>query len=169
MGGYALWQITENLDASVRGGPVFYNFESRTAGEPDQELNSYYMGLNLNHQLTLRITHRLDVRRSVRLGQNQGSDYIEECFAGYGATWSATDRLGLGLALAFTHGTQPVGGLTSGLEEDYDQFSVSSSLNYRFARNLSGVLSYSFYLRESNEDNRNYSQNRVTLGLSHQF
>src|SRR5581483_4725733 len=67
---------------------------------------SYYFDFSAAQQLTSRISHQLSLDRSVSLGINQGSGYLEQLTAGYSISWAVTDRTSLNFSAAYEHGNQ---------------------------------------------------------------
>ncbi len=88
LGPYAEWQITQSIYATLRGGPTLYMFESGGSSAQGSDLSSYYLGLQVNQQLTSYLSHHLGIQRDVSLGVNQGGDYIEQFVASYSVSYT---------------------------------------------------------------------------------
>jgi hypothetical protein len=174
VGAYANWQLLQSLNLTLRGGPTFYTFNSGngTAGTPD--LLSYYVNLEASQQLTDFLSHQLSIDRSVQPGLNAGSAYIEQLVATYSAYWALTPRIRLGTTFTYENGSQPFpvvlpGGLMSQSIEHYELYGVQPQIFWQLTDKFSGSLGYSYWLRQSNVDGRNYLQNSVTCGFVYTF
>ena len=177
VGPYLEWQITQNLRGALRGGPTFYEFESSGQSSQGSELNSYYVGLDVTHQLTDFLSQRLIGQRDVRLGLNQGSDYLEQFSMNYTLSLALTRHTDLGLNFTYEHGTQPFEvpiQLPSGVfilrySETFDRFGVGPSFSWRATDKLSTSIGYYYWLRDSNLPDRGYTQNSLFFNVSYTF
>jgi hypothetical protein len=169
LGPYVDWQVAPTFHATVRGGPTFYRFDSNGRPNPTPDLNSYYLGLRLDHQLTDYINHSVGVRRDVQLGLNPGSDYLEQLTATYSFSWLLTSHSTVGAALTYEFGHQPLHTLGFYQRETFDRIGLSPGVSYRFSDHFTSSVAYSYWLRESNLPERNYTQNSVSFQLNYQF
>ena len=176
VGPYLEWQLTHFIKISARGGYTFYAFDSNGAGQPAQNLGSYYGSLELTHQLTEFISQRLSIERDISLGLNRGDNYTEQLTASYSVNWQATGHLALDLSLTYEDGNQPltgeirtpVGQMLSSQTENYSRFGVSPGISYQFTRKLAGSLACAHWERMSNL-NTSYRDNSLTMQLSYAF
>jgi hypothetical protein len=177
VGPYAEWQVTKNFRASLRGGPTFYFFDSNGSSSKAADINSYYLGFELEHRLTDFVSHHLNVQRDVRLGLNQGSDYLEQLSINYGVSWLVTSRLALTATFTYEQGSQPLetpiylpfGVFLLRYTEDFDRFGTGATISWRFTEKLSTSLGYGYWLRESNLPERGYTQNHWSVQLDYSF
>lgn len=178
VGPYAEWQITQAIHATLRGGPTLYFFDSSGGSSQGSSLNSYYVGLQVSHQLTDFLSHQIGVQRNVSLGVNAGSSYLEQLTANYSASLALTPKIALSANLSYVQGSQtfqnlvllfPGFGFLLNQTENFDQYAVGPSVAWQFREKLAASLSYNYYLRESNIAGRGYKQNSVTLSLSYAF
>jgi len=175
-GPYLEWQLTHFLNVSARGGYTLYVFDANSGGQAAQNLNSYYINLNLTHQLTQSISQTLSVARDISPGFNRGNNYTEQLTASYSVNWQATDHLGLLLNLTYEDGNQPLtseintplGPLLFSQTEDYSRVGISPAISYQFTHKLAGTLTGAHWERMSNL-NESYQNNTLTVQLNYTF
>lgn len=167
-GPYMDWVLSETLRASARGGLV-YTVNSLSL-LPDETLttDSFYAGFNVQHDLTDNVFHSLDITHGVRTSYQEGARFTEETVAAYNLNWSVTDPGLFVVGLIYTHAKQEIGPT---LPEEYDQVRFAVGLRYRIQERLSARVGYSHVLRDSDVQttNRDYTENRVSVGVTYQF
>jgi len=181
LGPYLEWQVTHFINASFRGGYTIYAFDANGAGQPAQNQGSYYVSMELKHQLTDNISQSFSVVRDISLGLSQGNNYTEQLTASYSVNWAATAHLGLNLSLSYEDGNQPltelkeqyylgfpVGQIPVSVNENFSRIGFSPGLSYQFTQKLSGSLNYSYWDRSSNLSG-SYRDNSLTLQLQYSF
>jgi hypothetical protein len=177
-GPYLEWQVTQALDVTLRGGSVIYLFDTPQKSLQGSELDSFYFGLELNQQLTDFLSHRLNVRRDIRQGVNQGSGYIEELTATYAISWALTQRITVGANFIYEHGKQPYdfpvfifpfGQVIFETVENYDRYGGGPSITWQATDRISASVAYNYWLRQSNLPGLGYSQNSVLFTLKYNF
>ncbi len=178
VGPFVEWQITQAIHATLRGGPTFYLFDAQGSSSQSSVLNSYYLNLQLNQQLTDFVSHEFSLQREVSLGLNQGGNFLEQLTASYSLTWALTPRISLSASGTYEHGTQTFQSeliVAEGLAfllnqtEVYDHYAVGPTVTWQATDKLSAKLSYNYYLRDSNLAGRGYRQNDLSLGLTYSF
>ncbi len=169
LGPYFQWQITEATRVNARGGWTLYSFDSTSNSNQARRLNSYYAGLQVNHRLTPYFSEALDLERSVQLGLNQGSAYIEQLTAAASVNWLLTDWTTLGANLSYEHGTQPLTEAGFVGNEIYDRFGGGHTLAWQLATRVSTSIAFNHWLRQSSVADRNYSDNSLTFRLNWNF
>ena len=107
IGGYADWQLRPAIQLELRGGPTLYFFDNSTAGQSTSALNSYYLVVQVAHQLNDYLSHTLNIERDVQLGLNPGSAYIEQLSAGYSISWQMTHAVTASFNVNYESGNQP--------------------------------------------------------------
>ncbi len=167
-GPYVDWQLTDAIQASLRGGYAYIDNSLTILPDESFDTSSFYLGLNIDHQLTERITQHLTAVHGIRPSVAQGAALTEETGVIYQATWSVTDPASLRFDLGYVHGEQSVAAGFAPLET-YDQWRFGLNLSYALTTRLSGGLTYALVTRDSNLPDRGYTQNRVTLELSYLF
>src|SRR5262249_6363289 len=162
------------LHAILRGGPVFYVFDSPPGDGQGTHLNAYYLELNVSHQLTDFFSHPLILQRSLRQRLNQGSDYIQEFVAGYSLFWLLTQSINISANFAYTHGIQPFdvlvdafpfGSFTVQSTENYDRYAAELSASWQATERTVVRLGYSHWVRTSDIPGRGYVVNILSLSV----
>jgi hypothetical protein len=119
--------------------------------------------------LTDFLTHQLSVQRSVQLGLNAGSEYIEQLTATYSISWSMTQHTALGALLGYENGTQPLQEGLFFVNENYYRVGFGPSFSWQLTDKLSSSLACTHWERHSNLPERGYIDNNVTLLLNYRF
>jgi hypothetical protein len=185
VGPYTDWQVTEFLHTSLRGGWTLYEFEPKAPHGSGSELDSYYYGVGLDHQLTPFFSHSISLVHDIRLGLQQGSDHIEQTTATYSLSWAVSEHLSLAANVTYEHGNQPlpqtfyvVIPTTDGYvlrpvvltrTENFERYGTGISLSWRIREKLSTTLGYMRWERSSNFPGFGYAQNSVLVRLSYDF
>lgn len=178
LGPYTDWQVTRSLHLSLRGGPVLYIFQSQPGFSQDKQLDAYYLGFEVAHQLTDFFTHKINLQRDVRQGLNRGSSYIEEFTATYSGSLSLTSKVELGVAVTYEQGTQPLevpvnvfpfGTFLVLSTENYSRYGTTLNASWRVTNKLAANLAYAHWSRASNLTGLGYDVNTVSLNLSYTF
>ncbi|HLH56765.1 MAG TPA: hypothetical protein VKY92_24480 [Verrucomicrobiae bacterium] len=177
-GPYLDLELTRAVHAALRGGAVFYLFDSAPLNRQGNQLNSYYLGLRVSHQFTDFLSHKIDVQRNVRQGLNQGSSFIEQFTASYSINYSLTSNISLQGGFSYEQGTQPFevfvdippfgtfGVLTT---ENYSRYGATVSASWQATRKVAASLGYSHWFRTSNLSGLGYEVNSVLFNLSYKF
>jgi hypothetical protein len=168
LGPYLQWQVTKTISNSLRGGWTYYSFDT-TPFQPASTLSSYYLGLDLNHQLTKYVSQTFSAERDVSLGFNTGSAFTQQFTVIYGLQWAATPWLNLMLNLTYEKGQQPLNGISSGNTENYDRYGISPGITYQFTEKLSGSVNFNFWDKSSSVNGNGYQQEMVGLQLQYHF
>ena len=168
-GGYVEWQALQSFNLTLRGGPTVYQFSAPAQNGGNSSLNSYYASLAANQQLTDFLSHSLQVNRTVQLGVNQGSSYIEQLSVVYSVSWALTQRISLGATITYDDGRQPLGLFPFQTIEKFQLYGGGLQASWRFTDHLTGSLGYNHWLRNSNLSNRGYSANSESLQLNYTF
>ena len=168
-GPYLEWNVIHSLHVSLHGGPTIYVFAANASGQASSSLNSYYVNLDLTHQLTAFISEELSVDRSVSLGYGVGTAFTELLNTSYTVRWAAKPWLNFTLGLNYQVGQQPG---TIGLfntTENFDRFGISSGVSYQITHKLSSSLNYSHWTRGSNIPGNSYGDDNVSLQFQYAF
>ena len=164
-GPYLTWTARDALEISLRGGVVYTVFSGTNGISEDEELTSYYAGLDIDHRLTDHITYGFSATHDIRPAISLGSDYTETTRLELDGEWDMTPNVSL-LSLVFGEVAQEVGVDET---EDYRRFGFSVGPIYRMSRHFSFFARYAFNLRDSDIESRSYRENRGTLGLTYRF
>jgi hypothetical protein len=175
VGVYANWQLTQNLQVAVRGGPQFYSFNNGSTATNSDLNNTYYAALNVNHKLTHYLSHQLSLMRGVTLGLNPGTDYVEQFSADYSFTLALTQHINVGGNITYENGSQPLlvpvhNGISAVSQtEDFDRAGFGANLSWSFTDHFSASVHYNFWDRSSSLAGRGYTQNTLGLQINYDF
>jgi len=167
-GPYLDWQLSEAMHATLHGGYVYAVNSLTFLPDESFDASSFYLGLDVEDQLTDHISQQLAVGHGVRPSVEQGAALTEETGFNYQVLWSFTDPAALGLDVGYLHGEQSA---AAGLapSEIYDQWRFGLNLSYAWTARLSSSLAYALVVRNSDLPDRDYTQSRMILGLSYRF
>ena len=163
IGPFIEFDINSALSVRARGGYMMYDFEITWFGYTPDDVESYYAGLELEHRLTDRITHRLNGVREFAAGVE--GDFTERFTASYSLGWAIRDSLSLSGSTFYEHAEEP--GLFE--TEIYDRFGGSLGATYTIRPRLTTGISYRFTYRTSNLEGRDYTQNAVSVSVAYRW
>jgi len=180
VGPYAQWQPDPSITVSLHGGPTFYSFAPNASNPTQNNLTSYYVNLDVTHQMTAFLSEELSVNRSVSLGISSGTSYYEQLSVDYLVRWYAKPWLNFFLRLDYQYGQQP---FQEGFQfvdrppfivpfyttEYYNREGVSPGVNYQLTRKINASLNYTHWTRGSNISQNTYSDDSATLQLQYTF
>lgn len=169
-GPYVDWAILDSLTLGARGGYVIYSYKETAPVPPGQDpsswyldnQNSWYVGLDLRHQLTEYISHTLSAVRDVSSGIN--AQYVERFNLTYGIGWQMTDAWDVSLGVGYDRGTEQ-----GQFAENYDRVGFNAGVGYQITQGLRAALAYRYFNRTSDAGNRTYDRNVVSLSAAYRF
>lgn len=178
VGGYADWQLRPALHILLRGGPTIYEYYYPPSSGGTSQLTSYYLTLEVQHQLTDYLSQNLRVERDVQPGSSQGSDYVEQLTANYTLNYALTQYINVIGMVTVEDGTQPYVNYiytpfgdfpVSTTTEHYQRYGEGLQATWQVTKRWSSSLGYHYWLRDSNVAGRSYSENSVSLNLTYTF
>ena len=167
VGAYAQWQPGAYFHVEPRAGYTVYHFQQTSRSIQTANLNSWYVDLNVTHQITDAIGYSIDGGHEIRLGIQ--SDSIEDSFFRPAINWRIVKDLGLQINFSYEHGKQGAGNRIGNLVETYDWWTSGLSVSYLLTQKLTLGVNYRLTLRSSDNSSRSYAQNLVGLQLTYQF
>ena len=165
LGPFVEWQMTHAISLSARGGYVMNKFERSSLTGQTSDLNSYYVGLGVNHQLTDYITQNLSATRDIQPGLNRGSAYIELFTLQYHVGWAFYRHANIAADFFYDHGTEP----QFHVKETFDRVGAGMGLSCQILQHLSGGLAYRYVTKSSKTASGDYQENLVTMNLTYHF
>jgi hypothetical protein len=160
-GGFYDTPVSDYIHFTAHAGYTVYSPESIEATTASQ-FNGMYAQLEITHRLNQYVDYALSGGRTLSVAFAGGT--VDRYFARWQANWQVVRKVTLGTSFSFENGTDLyVGG------ETYDQYGPGISLSRSITEKLSGSLGYQFYLRDSNQPNRNYTVNVVSLNFNYTF
>jgi hypothetical protein len=121
---------------------------------------SYSFGIK--HNMNSRTTQSLRVAHSITPGY--GSNFDELTAVQYGINWRMNSFLTLNSTLSYEHFKA-----SGGIGESADRFLFYLGTGWQIARRWNLGVGYSFAWKDSDQPLRDYTQNRATLDLTHEF
>jgi hypothetical protein len=164
---YADWQPDTALHISARGGYSFFDFQQTSSFIATTDLDSWYLGLTVQHQITDRINYTLSVGHDIRLGIQ--SDATEEWYVTPAITWNIVKNWSFQTSLSYQHGKQGQANRFGNLVEAYDWLTLGLGMSQQLTDRLSVSLNYRFTWRDSDVPTRMYEQNLVQLQLNYRL
>ena len=161
--------FSPNFTGSLKAGAQiqdWVNFETETQVSPYLDANLTY-AYTVGSRVQLGVIHRANATDAIGFDL-QSPVLNQESTAFYVNLSHAITAKLTGTILATYQNSEFVGGTWNGDTENW--WSVGSTLNYAFTRNLSGVVSYYFDSLDSQVNvagdyYRNYNRNRVFFGV----
>ena len=177
VGPYLEWQLDRSIHLSLHGGPTFYSFAAVPAGQSGSNVGSYYVNLDLSHQLTSFLSEDLSIQRSITVGYNQGTAYTEQLSVSYFLHWAAKPWLNFSLGLNYQDGQQPYDYFVNygffvaevGTTENFDRYGVTSGVQYQITKKFNTSLNYSHWTRGSNISGNSYGDDNINLQFQYSF
>ena len=165
LGPFVNWQLRESLSIKLHGGFVIYRSDPEPVPLPGDDVNSYYIGLEVRHQLTDRITHGLTAVRDVQPGVNRGNLFMETFRVNYSASWAFRDHFSFGIDGYSEHGINP----QFGIAETYNRYGAGFGLTWQPRDKLSTSVGYHYTQKVATFSFNNYQQNAITFSVAYQF
>jgi hypothetical protein len=172
-GVYGTWNPDSAVQTSLRGGYTLLQFQQTSQQLQTSDLSSWYVDLDITHQITAALRYSIDVGHNIGLGLQ--SDATEYSYANATVTWDFIKNFNLQPTFGFQHGTSgigstPIGPLNPVLlnqEEIYDWYSAGLAFNYELTKRFTLTWNYQFTSRSSSLPNRGYNQNIIGIQISY--
>jgi len=165
VGPYVEFRPSSALHVTARGGFSTYQFQRSSSSIETSSQNTWYAGLNLNHQIMESIAYTLDVGREESLGIQ--SDLTEDWYVRPSIIWSFIKDWSFQTGLSYQHGRQGVGDVVGNLKEDYDWYGGSLTLEHALTSRFTVGLNYRLTVRSSSLPDNGYTQNLVGLQITY--
>jgi hypothetical protein len=163
VGPFAEWRVTEHLGLRLRGGYVHYDFEERPGVLRLDPLDTYYVGLTADHRLTPFLSHWLAATREVRVAIE--AEYAEHFQAEYGVRWNLLEPVTVSVEVFYDHSNEP----RPVQDERYQREGFALEVGWELTERMRAQVGYRFIVRDSNLPVRDYTQNRVLIGLMYRL
>lgn len=177
VGPFVQWRATQFISISASGGPAFSTYSRNNAGFKPEDRTSYYGNVEISHQLTENIRHRLSVSKSI--SPEARSFAAESLMFSYDMDLNIFQKTTFTLGAFFQDGESTVsapvpvnpGDPAAGtpIKSDYNRVGFRMSASRRLGENLSAALNYQHTARDGKSINSDYSQNRVSLSVRYEF
>lgn len=166
--------LTENFSFRAAAGYQGITFDRHSGpaispglvgslGNDTEDFGGIYANLGFTHTINQYVTQELTIGREGLLGVN--SNYIDLFYVRHTTKWSIIKDVDLITRLFYEKATES-GHVNA---EDADRYGASIGATYQVAPNwiLSGE--YGYIKKNSNLALRDYTQNRILIGITYQF
>lgn len=137
-------------------------FEQSAEVEDGSDFFGVTFALSVHDQFHRRISHRLDVARTVTPGF--GGNFMVVDAVQYGLSTKLTSQIAINPVIAYEHLD-----LSGAIGERADRLIFTIGTGLQISRAWTATLGYAMAFRASNRENRDYFQNRVSLTLVRRF
>lgn len=162
VGPFASVQPSEYLSVRLAGGYVMYFFDPSLSVPNSEDLDAFYADLSVNHRLSAVLTHALSVGHQLQAGYLSDSQKL--LYARHSASWRLFLKTSLQTSLSYEYVEQ-----TREPGEIANRYGVGLGLTRPLMQRLRGSLRYQYYFKDSDLENRGYTQNRLVLDLQYSF
>ena len=162
VGPTAEWRPMDSLSLN---GYVHYSestYERTGTISDNSDFSGIVFGFTARHQLNRYVSHSATFSKDVDPGY--GSNFTDTFSVLYAVNGRISDRLGANLAFTYRKAS-----ISGSLDEDADLYRISVGTGYQVLRALNVGLTYSLNTRQSNIEDREYVENRVTMVASYKF
>jgi len=164
VGTYAIWK-KEAFSLEPRVGYSYFQFDKTSSYIQSSSSGSWYGDLTGEYIVSKAITAGISAGHEVNLGVE--SDAIEIWYVRPHARWGFTERGNVNLGFSYENGKQGFGDQNGGIKERYNHYGPNLGVDYRLTKKLVGNLYYQLTMRDSDSNDRNYSQNLVGVRFSY--
>jgi len=165
IGAYADWQPGPYLRIQPRAGYTIYNFEQTSLFIQAVDMNAWYAGVTLSHNITETLSYNVSAGREMRLGIR--ADSIEDWYLRPSMNWKIMKDWRIRTNFFYEHGTQGAGKSAGNFVETYDWLGGGLGIGYSPMKRLNLDLHYRYTHRAADVGGRNYAQNLVGLMLTY--
>ena len=162
LGGFVNAQFSEYTRLRASVGYVNYFFDPSQSVTNSQTLDGIYVDLSLQQRLNHYFTHSISLGR--QLQASYSSDGVELIYFRHVGVWRLFRKTAVTTTLSYEY-----------FKEDRQQpekgsrYGAGLGLSRPLTRRLTGSLRYSFYLKNSDVNTQDYTQNRLVLDLVYRF
>jgi hypothetical protein len=177
-GVYADWRVSPHFRIQPRAGYSIFQFQNTsqsgvtvpgifTNGPAVQtkNLNSWYAGLTLSHQVTEALSYSLSAGHDVQPGIQ--SDAAEIWYVRSSFDWKIVKNMAFQTQFTYQHGETGIGNIQGNLKETYDSLGGGFNLSRAIMKKVTLALNYRLTVRYSDIPIREYIQNLVSLQLTY--
>jgi hypothetical protein len=159
-------RLSEYTKVRLAGGYVMY-FIDATTTMPSTQVNAYYFDLTFQQRLGSTLSHSVSVGRQIQSGSF--SSVTDQYYARYSANWRLFRKTGLSASLSYQNISDYNFVQSGAIGEKIGYYGLGLALSRPITRHLTGSLGYQFYLKDSNVNLNDYTQNRLALNLIYAF
>lgn len=162
IGPFVSAQLSDYTSIKLGGGYVMYSLDTYGQTNLPTSLDAFYLNLSLQQRIGNLVSHTFSVNRTVQ--SSISSDLLDVWQIQDRARWNIFRKTGLNTTLSYEHASQ-----NSVLGETLDRYGFGVALSRRLTEKMNASLGYQFYLKNSDDANRDYTQNRLVLDVVYTF
>lgn len=162
VGAFSELQIMRDLKGRIAGGYIHSEFDDNDTGPAPDAVDDFYAQLSLEHQLNKNLSHRLAAGREARAGAE--SEFVTLWYARYENDWGLNQWSTLHTSLFYENGKERATNT-----ERFERIGAGLGVSVPLSRKMTSSLGYQLIYKESNQANRDYLQNSVTLEFRYAF
>ncbi len=151
------------IDFDTHSGTVNVSGLVGSLGNDTHNFGGIYANAGFTNQLNAYITQDLTIGREAMLGVN--SNYIDLIYVRHTTKWSVIKDVDIITRLFYEKASES-GSFNA---EDAKRYGASIGATYQFAPTWILSAEYGYIKKDSNLDFRDYTQNRVLVGVTYQF
>lgn len=163
IGGFALGNISRNLDYSAGVGWQFTDFSESNNPLNTGNYSRPYFYLNVDHALNRFYTHRLST--GLEGVPSSQSNWLQLYYVRYSFNWALIKDWSLGGAAFYENGVESQGPNS----EDFNRLGGTISLSYQLTRNWMMSIYYGVIGKGSTVNFDSYNQQRFGLDIVYNF
>ena len=162
IGPFVSAQLSDYTSIKLGGGYVMYSLDTYGQTNLPTSLDAFYLNLSLQQRIGNLVSHTFSVNRTVQ--SSISSDLLDVWQIQDRARWNIFRKTGLNTTLSYEHASQ-----NSVVGETLDRYGFGVALSRRLTEKMNASLGYQFYLKNSDDANRDYTQNRLVLDVVYTF
>lgn len=162
VGGFVNAQLSEYSRLRASAGYLNYFFDPSLSVTNSQKLDGVYLDLSFNQRVNAYFTHNISIGRQLQAGYL--SDAVELIYCRHAATWQLFRKTSVTTSLTYEYFKE-----NRQQPEKGNRYGAGLGLSRALTRQLSGSLRYAFFIKDSDVDANDYTQNRLVLDFSYRF
>ena len=163
VGPFVETQVTNYLKLRASAGYQMINFDGGGFVQDASDSNDFYANILLSHRINANIFQTLSAGHESQLGVN--SNFVALNYVRHTATWNIIRGTLLSTELFYEDGDDS-GGIFS---EHIQRYGGAISLGYQLTKHVTLGLRYQYTQKQSDQPNRDYKQNRVSIDGTYSF
>ena len=162
VGGFVNAQFSEYTRLRASVGYVNYFFDPSLSVTNSQTLDGIYLDVSFNQRLNPHFTHTISLGRQLQAGYS--SDGVELIYFRHVGVWRLFRKTSVTTTLSYEYFKED-----RQVPEKGSRYGAGLGFVRPLTRRLTGSLRYSFYLKDSDVNTQDYTQNRLVLDLVYRF
>lgn len=162
-GPYVTALLTKDLAFNAFGGYYHTEFDSGGLINDNENIDSFYCGMGLNHRINDVMTETLTAGKEYIPGLT--SNFTQRIYANYSPAWQATTNINLALNFWWEN----LDDSNSSFSQNANRYGAGFNIGYKVTDHATLSLGYQYVLKDANPSALSYYQNLATIGFLYQF